>query len=128
MKPHLPASPGFILTSILVTSAVFMLILGVLFANEAFVNHSVSRRLNQLQARALAEAGIDHALASLRINGAYAGETLQLPTGTATITLTPADLNRQIRVTGAAPAASITLTITALADADAPGGTFTFAI
>lgn len=119
---------GFVLTSILVVSAVFLMILGVLFANEAFVNQSVSHRLSQLQARSLAEAGIDHALADLRTNGAYAGETLSLPTGTVTITIAPADLNRQIRVTGVAPAASVTLTMTALADADAPGGTFTFAI
>jgi len=121
-------SGGFILTSILVVSAVFLAILSVLFANEGFVNRSVSRRLSQLQARSLAEAGIDHALATLRTNATYTGETLTLPTGTVTITIVPDDMNRQIRVTGAAPAATVTLAMTALADADAPGGTFTFAI
>jgi hypothetical protein len=121
-------SAGFVLTSILVVSAVFLSILGVLFANEAFLNQSVSRRMSQLQARALAEAGLDHALATLRTNGTYTGETLTLPTGSATITITLDDLNRHIRVTGTAAAATVTLAMAALADADAPGGTFTFAI
>lgn len=127
-RSRLGRESGFVLTSILVVSAVFLTILGVLFANEAFVNRSVSRRLSQLQARALAEAGLDHALADLRTDATYTGETLTLPTGTATITIASDGVNRQIRVTGAAPAASVTLAMTALADPDAPGGTFTFAI
>ncbi len=73
---------GSTLVIVMVSTTVLIILLGALVSMTGLMQQQIRRETQQTQALLLAEGGINHGLAQLRLNGAYTGETYTMTTGT----------------------------------------------
>ena len=104
MRPPLPLSRGSILLLVLISGAVVMTVTVAFFNQFASAIRAERFALAGVQARALAEAGIDHAVSALDEDEAYAGESdVPLGGGTFSVSVSGAVGAKRLTASGFVP-------------------------